>query len=345
MKRIILALLLALTGWGWCYQREIVVVPGSAPGAAEVASELTRLLASGPPLTLFGEAVSWKVLGPGQGLLTPTDSTQLAVVRDGQVVEWRHEVDEPGSALGLLTWAYADSTTTAPTIQQAEVVPSRAGPLVAGDHLEVSAVASPGATGSVRIGGQTIELIEIAPGLYRGSYPVTPEDRTVTTPELTLTWPDQQSQSRTLTTVEFAGLQRPAVESIEQVGVSTWLVKGRAPAGSQVKAAFVIPLGGLLWQDVLKRNYEVEADETGRFEFLAPLGTLTSSPTGTVAVTAVDPAGYQVVGEETSHKFVSQIRYDYYSAPPFYPNRSFYYNRWGYGYPIYYRPRPNCRRR
>ena len=216
---------------------------------------------------------------------------------------------------------------------------------VAGDRLEVNAVASPGATGSVRLGGQTIELAEVAPGLYRGSYQVTPEDRTVATPELTLTWPDQKSLRRTLASVELAGLERPAVETIEQVGPSTWLVKGRAPAGSQVKAAFVIPLGGLIWQDVLKRSYEVEADETGQFEFIAPLGTLTSSPTGTVAVTAVDPAGYTVVGEETSHKFVSQIRYDYYSAPPLYPNRSFYYNRWGYGYPIYYRPRPNCRRR
>ena len=199
-------------------------------------------------------------------------------------------------------------------------------PLRRDEVIELYATGRAGLEVKGMIGGQTVRLFEERPGYYAGAYRVAPDDRVDAEVAISATDQAGNEEVHPLAVLAIQGLAVPQLTGLGQAGIREWVLQGEAAPGTQVEIAIEITLGGLFGKNILRRKVEAFTDSDGKFEAVASLGTLTSSPKGTVRVKSVDADGVEVVGPEQEVQFRSRVRVIY---------RPSYYDPWGY--PGYWR--------
>lgn len=226
--------------------------------------------------------------------------------RVGEEAVWSRALDNPEQAwsdFGSIPYDVPEGEL----FSWVRVLPSSEPPLRQYDLVEFYVGARPGSLLAATIGGQVVELKEERPGFYSGGYRVTSEDRVDA--ELRLLGVDAEGTERTrpLGSISLQGLERPQLTGLEQIDLSQWVLEGDAPPGSRVEIAVAIRVGSLFGAQTLRRSATAQADENGRFQAVARLGTLHSSPQGTVTVKAVDENGVEVLGPEQPVRFRSRV--------------------------------------
>lgn len=299
-------------------EQRVLLLVGSSAAAQEQAAHLTeKLVTFGPTfevVRLESEAGAPFELEPNSSYLVRQVDDQIVWQRT--LLDWEktwsdfqgltYDVSE-GEFLG---WSRMVPESSERPLRRDELIEFYAGGL---PNLDVTAT----------IGGQQVSLKEEEPGYYAGGYRVAPDDRVEASLSLQAADDAGNAQSWELGVLELQGLQPPKLTGLGQVSLRDWILEGDAPPNTTVEIAVAIRLGGLFGPNTLRRTVETQSDGEGHFQTNAQLGTLTSSPQGTVTVKAIDENGVEVLGPEQKVRFQSRVvvRPSYYGSPWGYSNR------------------------
>ena len=320
-------MLLAIAAQAEPPEERVVLFVGNSENAQKQAAGMSELLVqSGPSFEVAA-------LDPEEAatLSLSLDSAYLAR-QLGQQIVWLRPLESPQDAWqqfqaqpydveegALLSWAQVVPQSTETPLRKDELVEFYAGGL-------------PGLKAEAQIGGKTVPLFEERPGYYAGAYRVTAEDRVKAQIGVRAFGSEQQQEHLPVGELAVQGLQTPQVTALGQTNVRDWVLQGEASPGNRVEVSIDIPLGGLFGRNVLRRKVEALADSEGKFEAKASLGTLSSSPMGTIRVKSIDSNGVEVVGPDQEVRFRSRVRvvyrpYDPVWGYPGYWRRPFYGRR------------------
>lgn len=326
-----IALLLAGSVQAKPPEEKVVLLVGTTPEARQQATNVTQSLVGYGP---------FEVLEFGSNEAPPysLDPKVTYLIRQvGDQVVWQRPVVDGGSA-------WSEFRESAYDVEEGELLGwtrveprQSSAPLTRDELVELYAGGVSGLKVEVALGGQTVLLFEEKPGYYSGAYRVTSEDRVDAKIAFVAQDAEGAEQRLEAGTVSLQGLQTPRVTGLGQATVRDWIIQGEASPGSDVEVEIAIKLGGLFGSQTKRRTVEAFADETGKFEAVATLGTLTSSPKGTIKVKATSNDGVVLQGSEQEVRFRSRVVYRY--------------DPWGYGpglwgSPFYGRRRllgPGCR--
>lgn len=225
---------------------------------------------------------------------------------------WERKVFEPAVEVrALLAYFGVDPDAGQPLIRAASFEPRGLGrPLRAGEVLTITVQGAPGATVTATVGGRTgIGMFEDPKGLYRGTYTVSPEDRTDAPVSVDFLAPDGRDERRDLGSVALQGLMTPEIQLVQQVGPGQWMVTGMAPPNSRITVSAEIVQTALMFKDVQRQQFQGVSDSNGQFQASGPLTGDLNGVTGTFQVKATDPNGATSTSPERQVRLVADNRW------------------------------------
>lgn len=251
-------------------------------------------------------------LGIGPEMTPALVVAELDAQGQPRTAVWERKVFEPAVEVrALLAYFGVDPDAGQPLIRAASFQPQGLGrPLRAGEVLTITVQGAPGATVTATVGGRTgIGMFEDPKGLYRGTYTVSPEDRTTADVSVDFLAPDGREDRRDLGSVVLQGLMTPEIQLVQQVGPGQWMVTGMAPPNSRVVVSAEIVQSALMFKDVQRQQFQGVSDANGQFQASGPLTGDLNGVTGTFQVKATDPNGAVATSPERPIRLVADNRW------------------------------------
>ena len=239
------------------------------PGS-EDATYLIRMIA--------GQIVWQRVLGQGEDVLEDFQTRTYDLGEDQ-----------------LLAWS---STSPASSTE----------PLRRDDLVEFYAGGRPGLEVAGQIGEKTVKMYEDQPGYYSGVYRVATNDRAVSDIKVRAQDSSGSQEVRDTGKLSLEGVEFARVTGMGQKTLRDWVFQGEASPGTKVQLHIDIRLGSLFGQQKVEQTVETIAGDDGKFEAIAQLGTLTSSPIGRITLKTIDGDGVEVLSPAQDVRFRSRVR-------------------------------------